>query len=66
MLVRTRFTETLCPLLSKMQRDPIAVEQEIRDLLGEFFVGVCLVLYSVCCGMVYVVVSCCVVLCFII
>ena len=36
MLVRTRFTETLCPLLSKMQRDPIAVEKQIRKLLGEF------------------------------
>lgn len=49
-LVRTRFTETLCPLLSKMQRDPIAVEQEIRNLLGEIPVGVCVVLSSVCCG----------------
>ena len=33
-LVRTRSTQTLCPLLSKMQRDPIAVEREIRKLLG--------------------------------
>jgi hypothetical protein len=64
-LVRTRFTETLCPLLSKMQRDPIAVEQEIRDLLGECSVGVCVVLCSVCSGMVYVVVSCCDVMLFV-
>ena len=35
-LVRTRFTETLCPVLSKQQRDPIAVEKEIRHILGEF------------------------------
>ena len=59
-LVRTRFTETLCPLLSKMQRDPIAVEQEIRDLLGKFPVGVCVVLCVLWHGVRFFVVLYCV------
>jgi hypothetical protein len=35
-LVRTRSTETFCPLLSKMQRDPIKAEIEIRSLIHRF------------------------------
>jgi divalent metal cation (Fe/Co/Zn/Cd) transporter len=35
-LVRTRSKETVCPLLSRTQRDPVSVEKEVRKALTGF------------------------------